>query len=293
MSIASSWEDGPLGFWYELPYQTQKKIKNVLLNVLLAIVLVLILFPIYWMIATSLFHSNDLFTLPMPLFPSDPTFVEYRAVLETEVVQWYTNTVLVSAGIVLLTTTAATLGGYGLARLDIPYKKTFARVILFGYMFPPILLSIPMFIFWRQLGLINSLPGIILAQTATTLPFSLWLMWQFFQTVPYSLEESAMVGGSSRFRAFVDVALPMAKPGMIAVAIFSFAIAWGAYTIPSILLTDSSKWVLTLGLASFTEAESVLWGQIMAASTLFVLPTFFFMYYLQKYILEGFRAGRI
>lgn len=293
MSTASSWEDGPLGFWYELPYQTQKKIKNVLLNVLLAIVLVLILFPIYWMIATSLFHSNDLFTLPMPLFPSDPTLVEYRAVLETEVVQWYTNTVLVSAGIVLLTTTAATLGGYGLARLDIPYKKTFARVILFGYMFPPILLSIPMFIFWRQLGLINSLPGIILAQTATTLPFSLWLMWQFFQTVPYSLEESAMVGGSSRFRAFVDVALPMAKPGMIAVAIFSFAIAWGAYTIPSILLTDSSKWVLTLGLASFTEAESVLWGQIMAASTLFVLPTFFFMYYLQKYILEGFRAGQI
>lgn len=293
MSTASSWEDGPLGFWYELSYQTQKKIKNVLLNVLLAIVLVLILFPIYWMIATSLFHSNDLFTLPMPLFPSDPTFVEYRAVLETEVVQWYTNTILVSAGIVLLTTTAATLGGYGLARLDIPYKKTFARVILFGYMFPPILLSIPMFIFWRQLGLINSLPGIILAQTATTLPFSLWLMWQFFQTVPYSLEESAMVGGSSRFRAFIDVALPMAKPGMIAVAIFSFAIAWGAYTIPSILLTDSSKWVLTLGLASFTEAESVLWGQIMAASTLFVLPTFFFMYYLQKYILEGFRAGRI
>lgn len=279
MSTSSSWEDGPLGVWYELPYHTQKKAKNVLLNFLLAIVLVLILFPIYWMITTSLFHSNDLFTLPMPLFPSDPTFVEYRAVLETEVVQWYTNTVLVSAGIVLLTTTAATLGGYGLARLDIPYKKTFARIILFGYMFPPILLSIPMFIFWRQLGLINSLPGIILAQTATTLPFSLWLMWQFFQTVPYSLEESAMVGGSSRFRAFVDVALPMAKPGMIAVAIFSFAIAWGAYTIPSILLTDSSKWVLTLGLASFTEAESVLWGQIMAASTLFVLPTFFFMYY--------------
>ena len=290
--MSTSWEDGPLSFWYELPYQSQKKIKNILQNFLLAIGLALILFPLYWMLASSLFHPDNMFTLPMPLFPWNPTLSSYAAVLETEVVQWYINTVIVAAGIVLLTTTAATLGGYGLARLDIPYKTSFARLILFGYMFPPILLSIPMYIFWRQLGLINSLPGIILAQTATTLPFSLWLMWQFFQTVPYSLEESAMVGGSSRFRAFVDVALPMAKPGMIAVSIFSFAIAWGAYTIPSILLTDSSKWVLTLGLASFTEAESVLWGQIMAASTLLVLPTFIFVYYLQKYILEGFRATR-
>lgn len=284
---------GPFAYWHQLPYQTKKKVNSWLLNLLLAIGLVFILFPIYWMATTSLLPSNDLFQIPTPLIPTEPTLQNYRSVLESEIMLWYRNTIILSAGVVTLTTVAATLAGYGLARLDIPYKKTFARLILFGYMFPPILLSIPMFILWRQLGILNSLLGVILAQTATTLPFAIWLMWQFFQTVPYSLEESARVGGSTRFQAFYDVALPLAKPGMIAIAIFSFAIAWGSFTIPTILLSDSSNWVLTQGLYSFTQQESVLWGQIMAASTLLVLPTFFFIYYLQKYILEGFRASRI
>ncbi|MFB6251755.1 MAG: carbohydrate ABC transporter permease [Halobellus sp.] len=283
----------PMEFWYRIPYSKRKKYYNWALNLVLSIGLALILFPIYWMVATSLMPPEGLFSLPNPLVPTDVTLETYRSVLETDVLLWYRNTIVLAAGVVGLTTVAATLGGYGLARLDIPLKKTFARVILFGYMFPPILLSIPMFIFWRQIGIINSLPGVIVAQTATTLPFSLWLMWQFFQTVPYSYEESARVIGCSRFQAFYEIALPLAKPGMIAVAIFSFAIAWGAYTIPTVLLTSNSKWVLTLGLYSFTQQESVLWGQIMAASTLLVLPTFFFVYYLQKYILRGFRATRI
>lgn len=293
MSNHDSSMQGPLEYWNQIPYQTRKKVHNWLLNLLLAIGLAIVLFPLYWMAVTSLLPSNNLFQIPTPLIPTQPTLENYASVLDSKIMTWYKNTIILAAGVVTLTTASATLAGYGLARLDIPYKKTFARLILFGYMFPPILLSIPMFILWRQLGILNSLPGVILAQTATTLPFSIWLMWQFFQTVPYSLEESARVSGCSRFRAFYDVALPLAKPGMIAVAIFSFAIAWGSFTIPTILISDSSKWVLTLGLHSFTQQESVLWGQIMAASTLLVLPTFFFVYYLQKYILQGFRASRI
>jgi len=291
--MSGSTPNTPMDFWYNLPYESRQKVYNWMLNLILSIGLVIVLFPIYWMLATSFIPPTELFSVPNPLVPTNPTLESYIAVLDTDVLLWYRNTVIFAGGVVTLTTVAATLGGYGLARLDIPYKKTFARVILFGYMFPPILLSIPMFIFWRQIGIINSLPGVILAQTATTLPFSLWLMWQFFQTVPYSYEESSRVIGCSRFQAFYEIALPLAKPGMIAVAIFSFAIAWGAYTIPSILLTNSSNWVLTLGLYSFTQAESVLWGQIMAASTMLVLPTFAFVYYLQKYILRGFQATRI
>jgi len=291
--MSGSTPNTPMDFWYNLPYESRQKVYNWMLNLILSIGLVIVLFPIYWMLATSFIPPTELFSVPNPLVPANPTLESYIAVLDTDVLLWYRNTVIFAGGVVTLTTVAATLGGYGLARLDIPYKKTFARVILFGYMFPPILLSIPMFIFWRQIGIINSLPGVILAQTATTLPFSLWLMWQFFQTVPYSYEESSRVIGCSRFQAFYEIALPLAKPGMIAVAIFSFAIAWGAYTIPSILLTNSSNWVLTLGLYSFTQAESVLWGQIMAASTMLVLPTFAFVYYLQKYILRGFQATRI
>ncbi|MFC6723818.1 carbohydrate ABC transporter permease [Halobium palmae] len=293
MSGAESPRGSPIDYWQQLPYQTRERVYNWLLNLLLAGGLVLLMFPIYWMIATSILPSNELFSIPTPLLPTEPTVSTYAAVFDSDIMLWYRNTVLLSAGVVTLSTVAATFAGYGLARLDIPYKKTFARVILFGYMFPPILLSIPMYILWRQVGLLNSLLGVTIAQTATTLPFAIWLMWQFFQTVPYSLEESARMSGCTSFQAFYDIALPLAKPGMIAVAIFSFAIAWGSFTIPSILLSDSSKYVLTLGLYSFTQQESVLWGQIMAASTLMVLPTFFFVYYLQKYILRGFQTSRL
>ncbi len=289
--MSNAGANSPISYWQELPYQTREKVYNWLLNLLLAGGLFLLMFPIYWMLATSILQPNNLFTIPTPLFPANPTLETYRQVFQSEIMIWYKNTIILAAGVVSITTVAATLAGYGLARLSIPYKKTFARLILFGYMFPPILLSIPMYILWRQVGLLNSLSGVIIAQCATTLPFAIWLMWQFFQTVPYSLEESARMSGSTSFQAFYDVALPLAKPGMIAVAIFAFAIAWGSFTVPSILLSDSSKYVLTIGLYSFTQQESVLWGQIMAASTLMVLPTFLFVYYLQKYILRGFRTG--
>ncbi|MFC6989703.1 carbohydrate ABC transporter permease [Haloplanus sp. GCM10025708] len=175
----------------------------------------------------------------------------------------------------------------------LPQKRTFARTILFGYMFPAILLAIPMFIFWRQLGWINSFIGLIFADTAVSLPFSLWLMWKFFQTVPYSLEESAYMNGATRFRAFYEIALPMAKPGMVAVAVFSYAIAWNEFTIPSVLMVSSDKWVLTIGLYSFTVQNSILWGQLMAASAMTIIPSFLFVFFLQKYLLRGFRAGGI
>jgi len=283
--------NSPVARWQNLPYQTREKVYNWLLNLLLACALVLLMFPVYWMLVSSVIPSTNLFTLPHPLLPPHPTLATYGTVFHSKIMNWYKNSIIVAAGVVLISTVASTLAGYGLARIDIPFKKTFARVILFGYMFPPILLSIPMYILWRQAGMLNSMLGIILALTATTLPFSIWLMWQFFQTVPYSLEESALMGGSTRFQAFYDIALPLAKPGMIAVAIFAFAIAWSSFTVPSILLSDSSKYVLTLGLYSFTQSETVNWGQIMAASTLMVLPTFLFVYYLQKYILQGFRTG--
>ena len=166
-------------------------------------------------------------------------------------------------------------------------------MILFGYMFPPILLSIPMFIFWRQIGIINSLPGVILAQTAIALPFSLWLMWQFFQTVPYSNEESARMSGATRFQAFRDISLPVAKPGIIAISLFAYAVAWNSYTIPLILLPDSTLWPLTIGIQSYQVQHQVLWGQIMAGSVLMLIPSFLFVFFLQKYLLRGFRLSEI
>jgi multiple sugar transport system permease protein len=205
-------------------------------------------------------------------------------------VTFYANSLIISAGVVILTTTTATLGGYGLTRLDIPFKLVFARGILAGYMFPAIMLAIPMFVLWREVGMLNTYIGVILAETSIALPFSLWLMWKFFQTVPESLEESALMGGATRFHAFKDIALPMAKPGMIAVAIFAYAVSWNEFTMPLVIMTEQSKWPLTVGIQSFISGYSVLWNQVMAATTLMIIPSFIFVLFLQSYILRGFRV---
>jgi multiple sugar transport system permease protein len=280
--------------WNWLSYAARKRILNRTADVLIVFSVLIVVVPLFWMLSTSLRPSDTLFNLPTSILPENPTLAAFSNVInDSNFPTWYVNSIIVAGGVVTLTTVTSTLAGYGLTRLDIPYKKSFARIILFGYMFPAILLAIPMFIFWRQLGWIDSHIGLIFAETAVSLPFGIWMMWKFFQTVPVSLEESAQMAGASRFRAFYEVALPMAKPGMVAVAVFSYAVAWNEFTMPTILLVNNESWVLTIGLFSFTMQNQVLWSQLMAASTLTVIPSFIFVYFLQKYLLRGFRAGGI
>lgn len=287
-------ERGRIPLWRELSFKSRWKARKVGFWVALVVSLVLVLFPVFWMFSTALRPTSEMYGSPISLIPETFTLEHFEALFTDSLfTTFYLNSLIVSLGVVLLTTVTATLGGYGLTRIDIPFKKVFARGILFGYMFPPILIAIPMFILWKDLGMIDTYVGLILAETAIALPFSLWLMWKFFQTVPYSLEESAMTAGASRFRAFYDVALPMAKPGMIAVAVFSYAVSWNSFTMPKVLMITESKWPLTIGVHSLTQQQHVFWGQIMAASALIIIPAFLFVFFLQKYLLRGFRAGGI
>lgn len=257
---------------------------------LVALIVLVFIFPIFWMFSTAFRPESEMFVREVRLLPRTWTVGNWSRVFNSGVPRYFFNSIVVSAGVVALTTTLATFGGYGLSRLDFPQKRNITRAILIGYMFPPILLGIPMFIIWRMLGILNSYLGLILALTALSLPFSVWMLWKFFQAVPHSMEESATIMGATQFEAFYDVALPLAKPGIIAVAVFSYAVAWNAYTIPRIIVPDSSRWVLTVGLHSFIEGDLVNWGEIMAGSALAVVPAFLFVYFLQKYLLRGFRT---
>ena len=287
------WDRLPL--WGSLTYSQQGWIKNTTANAFVAIWVVIILLPIIWMFNSTIRVQRTLQTAYptiISLNPADYGLGNLHFVLfYSSFPRYMLNSLIVTAGVVVLTTVAATLGGYGLARIQMRFKKTFARGVLFGYMFPAILLAIPMFIFWRELGILNTYIGLILAHTALSLPFSLWLMWKFFQTVPYSLEESAQMAGASRFRSMVDIALPIAKPGIIAVGIFAFAISWNQYTIPKVIMTEQSMRVLTIGLEDFLVQDDTLYGPLMTASFITVIPAFVFVFALQKYLMRGFRVG--
>jgi multiple sugar transport system permease protein len=137
----------------------------------------------------------------------------------------------------------------------------------------------------------NTYTGLILAHMAISLPLNIWLMWQYFQIVPVSLEEAAWTSGASRLAALRQVCLPSARPGILSVAIFSFALSWNDFTFAFILQTDRKMFTLPVGLASFVEQTGVHWGMVMAAAVLVSVPTFLLVFFLQRYLLSGLRTA--
>lgn len=275
-----------------VPHKTQRKLARWFFRLLVGLTVVVVGFPTYVMVKASLQPELELFSNTFLFIPRHPTFDNFVNLFnETLFIRFYWNSIVAAIGTMIVSVVSSTLAGYALTRFSFPGKKRMAQSVLFSYMFPPLLIGLPMFMIWRDLQLLNSYPGIILAHTAHALPFDIWLMWKFFQTVPISYEESAWIYGAGRLRAMRDVAIPMALPGIIAVAIFSFAISWSDFTFANLLLTQEPMKTLPIGMLGFIEQQAVHWGLIMSAAVMMALPAFLLVYFLQSYLLRGFSVG--
>ena len=249
-------------------------------------------FPVYWMIVSALKPEVDLMSRVVAYVPERWTLENFRNVLlETRFPLFLLNTTIAAAGTCLVTLFASVFAGYGLARARLRGKVVIARLLLVSYMFSPLMIGIPLYILGRQYGLLNTYPGLILAHVSLTLPFAVWLMWKFFQAIPLNYEHAAWMDGASPLRALVDIVLPMARPGMAAVAVFAFALSWGDFTMASILLSDSRMWTISAGMLTFIDQHSVHWGLIMAGATIAAIPPLLLVYFLQRYLILGLRLG--
>lgn len=271
-------------------YKLRSKIYRYALYILMVLMSVVYIFPVYWMTKSSFQAPETLYSDGIQFIPREYVLSHIHVLLfDTPFLTFYMNSIIVVIGVVTVTLVTSTLAGYALTRVNIRGKRGIANLTIFSYMYPPLLLAVPMFLLWHTVGMINTYTGLILAQSALTVPFSIWLMWQFFQTVPISLEESAWMYGASRTRGFFDIALPMAKPGIIAVAIFAFAVSWNDFTMATILMRETEMRTLPVGVMFFTEGYAVDWGTIMAASFFIAIPPFLLVYFLQRYLLRGFQ----
>ena len=259
----------------------------------LLVVLGVVAFPFYWMLLSSFTPREVLFRPPYRFVRLDLSLENYRDLFfATEFITYLKNSLIAAAGAIVLNVVAATLAGYGLTRFVFPGKKAFALGTLFSYMFPPMLMAIPLYILLSALRMRNTYSGLILSHMALSLPLNIWIMWQYFQIVPVSLEEAAWVSGASKLRALREVCLPSAKPGMLSIAIFSFSLSWNDFTFAFILQTDRHMFTLPIGLATLVEQTAIHWGMVMAAAVLVSLPTFALVFFLQRYLLTGLRVGR-
>ncbi|EKS41645.1 MULTISPECIES: carbohydrate ABC transporter permease [Afipia] len=250
-------------------------------------------FPIYWMFISSLREPTSLLST-VSLMPGPFTLEYYRNLLElTDYPTHFMNSVVVAVVTVVVTMVFSVMIAYAVTRQRIRGKKLIVGAMLYAYMFPPLLIAIPMFTIFARLGLSDTLIGLIASHLTLTLPLGVWFLWGFFKGMPFELEEAAMVDGCTRLGAFLRVVLPLSLPGLITVAIFSFLLSWTDYTFALIMIGSDANKTLPVGLASMVGSFDLRWGEIMAGSTLIALPLFAAFALLTQYFIQGLGAGAV
>jgi multiple sugar transport system permease protein len=252
------------------------------------------LFPVYWMYVSALKPALELNAAPPTLYPHAPTLAAFRWIFQAEnVVRFMQNSVVISVATTVLTLVLATGAAYSLAR----FRSVWMDVVLIGVMLsqvlPPPLLVTPMFVIFRQIGLINTQLAVILATTTKTLPFAVIMLRTTFAQVPIDLEDAARVDGCSRAVAFLRVTLPLARVGYIVVGTLVFLLAYGEFVYPVSLMNKAALQPATVGLYSFVGADYSDWGNAMAFACVFVTPVIIIFMLLQRRIVSGLTAGAL
>ena len=248
--------------------------------------------PLLWMLSTSLKPPREVLATPPTLIPAAPTLENFsRLLAQSAFITYFLNSVVVSGLTVLLTMAVGAVGAYSLTRFPFPGRESVARLILCTYMFAPIMIVVPIYILARRLGIVDTHTALVLSYSSFCLPFSLWLLRAFFQSIPIELEEAAQVDGAGRPRALIYIVAPLALPGLIATSIFTFTLAWNDYIFTRILIVSDELKTLPVGVQDLFSAAVVDWGLVMAAGMLITIPALAFFMAVQRHLVAGWGTG--
>jgi multiple sugar transport system permease protein len=266
-----------------------RKIILLTLHYMLMIAVALImLIPFFWMISSSLKTPEEVFHVPPTWFPETVNWSNYAKAFEFMPVILYTrNTVMITLLCIIGYLTSGSLVAYAFSRLRWPGRDTFFIILLATMMLPAQVTIIPLFVIFRKLNWLNSYKPLIVPAFLTGWPFFIFLMKQYFLTIPHDLSEAAKVDGASHFFIFRKIILPLAKPALAVVAIFAFLLHWNDFFGPLIYLTEDYKSTLALGLAVFAGQHPSEWSILMSVSVVMLIPTVIVFFFCQRYFVEG------
>ncbi|GAA2828563.1 carbohydrate ABC transporter permease [Crossiella cryophila] len=255
------------------------------LSVALALALMWLL-PLGWALSTALRPEADTTRIPVRWLPERPTLDAFGKVLgETGLLTWFGNSVLVGVLVTVLTVLLASMAAYGLSRTEFRGRQVLLWVIVAGIVVPPQVLIVPLFSQMVGLGLVDTYWGLVLPQIV--LPAMVYVLKKFFDGVPRELEEAARVDGASRWRIYWSIMLPLARPALAAVAIFTFVTTWNNFLWPFIVATDPDMMTIPVGLASVQSSYGLRYAQVMAGSVLGGLPLLVFFLVFQRQVVRG------
>ena len=261
---------------------------------LVLVALVIVVFPFYWMVNTSLKPASEIFLSPPTFISSNWSLDAYVTVLtQRPFARYFLNSLVVTLGTTLLSVTLAAFAAYGFTRFFPRGATPFIVFLLFTKMLPETLLIIPYFQLMSSLGLLNSYFALILAYSSFALPFSVWMLIGFFRSIPRDIDEAAKIDGASNLQTFFLVILPLARPGLVAVALFTFLIAWNSYLWALVLTTDASMHVLSVGVANMVGEYRVQWNELMAAAVIAAVPVMLLFSFLEKHLVNAITSGAV
>lgn len=271
-----------------------KASKQFIVYILILFFIIIANFPIIWGFITSLKPDTEIYSRTLILFPSNPTLKHYWDLLTTTgFLTYYTNSLIVTFTSVALSIILSALAAYGLTRFSFRGRDAISILILLTYMFPGIVLVIPLYVIFVRIGLDNTLWSLIIMYTAMSVPLCTWILRSFFKGIPIDLEEAAYVDGASKMYTFLHVVIPLAAPGIITTAVFAFYVAWTEYLFSYIFISTDALRTLPVGIMYLFAAHGILYGMLMAASVLVVIPALILFIVVQKYLILGIGAGAI
>lgn len=267
--------------------------KFVLVYVFITVICAAVVFPFYWMAISSMTPGGVYATLPK-LFTLDLDPSAYLTIWSRYPLgRWLSNSTLVALSTTAFSIVVSCFAAYSLSRFKYKGKLVFAAFLLGTQMIPFVVLVIPLYIIFRNLNLINSLLGLIVAYTAFAIPLCTMLLKGFFDSIPIAIEEAALMDGCSRLGSFLKITLPLSLPGLAVVALFSFLQVWNEYVIAATFLHNKEKYTVSVGVYSFIQEHQILWADILTTSIIITIPTFVVFAIIQKGLIKGLGTGAL
>lgn len=252
------------------------------------------IYPILQVIAISLRPGDRLLTRSLALIPEGATFQTYvRLFTQEPFLKWMVNSLIVTVSVTFVAVGLAATAGYGFSRYRFKGRDTAMIGLITTQMFPLTMLLLPLFIVLIMIKAYDSYLALIIAYSATALPFIVWQMKGFYDTIPYSLEEAAAIDGCSQFEIFWRIILPLAAPALVIAALFAFMSAWSEYLVAAVLIQDQHLFTLPLGLKMFQSVMEVSWGLYSAGAVVVSIPVVILFLFLSRWLVSGLTLGSV
>lgn len=272
----------------------QKFLKYTMIYFVVIVALFFTLFPIYWMIKSSITPDDIMYTPRPNLFPERITFKHYQDLFtKSSFMRYFANSLYVATLTTIISMIISVLGSYSMTRLRYFGRNFIMRSIILSYLLPVAVLFIPMYILMSKIGLNNNKNSLLIVYLTFTVPYSCYMLISYFQAIPRSLEEAALIDGCTHLQTLIKIILPIAAPGIAVVATFAFTLSWNEYLYALVLTTSPSQQTVTIGISTFQFSDQYIWGLIMSSSVISSIPAVTLYLLAQRYLIGGLAAGGV